>query len=128
VDRLARHRRRRPGRRGHLLAAVRIDGDGGRSIGYSADTGPGWSLEALGAGLDLALCEATVPMSQEGKLQHLSARQAGSSARAAGARHLVLTHLWPSLDPEVSQAEGAAAFGAPVDVASTGARYAVGVS
>jgi ribonuclease BN (tRNA processing enzyme) len=108
--------------------AVRIDGEGGRSIGYSADTGPGWSLEALGAGLDLALCEATVPVAQEGRLQHLSARQAGSSARAAGARHLVLTHLWPSLDPEVSRAEGAEAFGAPADVASTGARYTVGVS
>jgi len=108
--------------------AVRVDGgagaDGG-SLGYSADTGPGWSLEALGAGLDLALCEATVPVSEEGRLHHLSARQAGSSARAAGAGRLVLTHLWPTLDPEVSRAEGADAFGAPVEVASTGARYAV---
>ncbi len=103
--------------------AVRVDGAG--SLGYSADTGPGWSLEALGTGLDLALCEATVPLADEGKLQHLSARQAGSSARAADARHLVLTHLWPSLDPEQSKADGAEAFGAPVDVASTGARYPV---
>jgi len=104
--------------------AVRVDAGMG-AIGYSADTGPGWSLEALGAGLDLALCEATVPISEEGRIQHLSARQAGSSARAAGVRHLVLTHLWPTLDPEVSRAEGAEAFGAPVEVASTGARYQV---
>ena len=54
-------------------------------------------------------------------MQHLSARQAGASARAAGVRHLVLTHLWPSLDPEQSRADGADAFGAAVDVASTGA-------
>ena len=105
--------------------AVRVDG-GGRALGYSADTGPGWSLEALGPGLDLALCEATVPISEEGKMQHLSARQAGSSARAAGVRHLVLTHLWPTLEPESARSEGSEAFGAPVEVASTGARYQAG--
>ncbi len=109
--------------------AVRVDSaDGHGSVGYSADTGPGWSLEALGASLDLALCEATVPSAEEGKMQHLSARQAGSSAQAAGVRHLVLTHLWPNLDPEQSRAEGGEAFGAAVDVASTGARYAVAVA
>ena len=79
--------------------AVRVDA-GDRSFGYSADTGPAWSLEALGGGLDLALCEASVPADQEGKMQHLSARQAGEQAKAAGAGRLVLTHLWPTLDVE----------------------------
>lgn len=105
--------------------AVRIDGAGGGSLAYSADTGPGWSLEALGPGVDLALCEATVPRSEEGKLKHLSARQAGATARAAGVRNLVLTHLWPMLDREVSRSDGEEAFGAAVEVASTGARYQV---
>ncbi|MDQ3107137.1 MAG: MBL fold metallo-hydrolase, partial [Actinomycetota bacterium] len=31
--------------------AVRVDGDG-RSLGYSADSGPAWSLAKLGPGLD----------------------------------------------------------------------------
>ena len=103
---------------------MRVDA-GGRSLGYSADTGPAWSLEALGDGLHLALCEATVPPAQEGKMQHLSARQAGGSARAAGAAGLVLTHLWPTVDPDRSREDGAAGFGAPVEVATVGARYEV---
>jgi ribonuclease BN (tRNA processing enzyme) len=102
--------------------AMRVDA-GGRSLGYSADTGPAWSLEALGPGLDLALCEATMTTEEEGTLQHLSARQAGSTARAAGAGRLVLTHLWSTVVPERSRDEGSVAFGRPVDVATVGARY-----
>jgi ribonuclease BN (tRNA processing enzyme) len=103
---------------------MRVDG-GGRSLGYSADTGPAWSLEALGPGLDLALCEATMAAEEEGVLQHLSARQAGASARSAQAGGLVLTHLWPTLDPVRSRGEGSEAFGAPVELAAVGARYEV---
>jgi len=102
--------------------AVRVDG-GGRSLGYSADTGPGWSLSALGPGLDLALCEATVPSDEEGRIQHLSARQAGETAREAGAGRLVLTHLWPTLDVDRSLLEGSEAFGSEVTVAAVHARY-----
>jgi ribonuclease BN (tRNA processing enzyme) len=109
---------------GPLTLAMRIDG-GGRSLGYSSDTGPAWSLEALGADLDLALCEATVPWSMEGQMQHLSARQAGAMARRAGAARLVLTHLWATVDPDESRREASEAFGAPVEVAAVHDRYDV---
>lgn len=109
---------------GPVTLAMRVDA-GGRSLGYSADTGPAWSLEALGPGLDLVLCEATVPIEEEDTMQHLSARQAGVTAKAAGAGRLVLTHLWPSLDPGQTRARGAEGFGRPVEVAAAGARYEV---
>jgi ribonuclease BN (tRNA processing enzyme) len=105
--------------------AVRIDEvDTGLSLAYSADTGPGWSFSSLGPGIDLALCEATNLADREGPgVLHLSARQAGVMARAAGVRRLVLTHLWPGGDPEAYRREGEEAFGAPVELAITNERY-----
>lgn len=96
--------------------AVRVDG-GGRSLGYSADTGPGWSLSALGPGIDLALCEATIDRRDEGRSKHMSARQAGESGREADVGRLVITHLPPGRGPEAAVVEAADAFGREVDVA-----------
>jgi ribonuclease BN (tRNA processing enzyme) len=98
--------------------AVRVDGDGA-SFGYSADTGPGWSLKALGTDLDLALCEATLPEAEAGEFEHLTPAQAGATARDAGARRLVLTHLPPGADRETARREATDAFGAPVEIATT---------
>lgn len=104
--------------------AVRVDG-GGRALGYSADTGPGWSLAELGPGLDLALCEATYLEEQDHGGRHMTARQAGRSAREAGARDLVITHLLPTLDPELSRAAAADEFGREVQVARAGVAVAL---
>lgn len=106
------------------LAAL-ASADGVR-LAYSADTGPGWSFEVFGVPVDLALCEATflAEREDEGTL-HLSARQAGAMARAAGVQRLILTHLEPGTDPDRSRAEGSTAFGGPVDVAFEHAVFVV---
>ena len=91
---------------------------GGRRLVYTADTGPGWSVDAFAPQADLVLSEATFQRDGEGKPGHLSARQAGEAARAAGARHLVLTHLWPGLDPAASAVEGSEAFGQEATLAA----------
>lgn len=109
---------------GNETLAVRAE-SGGRVLGYSADSGPGWSLEALGPGVDVALCEATFLQDREGSMQHLSARQAGATARAAGARRLVATHVWPTVDRAAVAAEAMSTFGAPVEVAVVDAVYDV---
>lgn len=106
--------------------AVRVDVDG-LSVAYSADTGPGWSLFELGAGIDLAICESTYPTDREAEgILHLSARAAGVMAAAAGVDRLVLTHLWPGGDPDLHREMASAAFGRPVEVATEGAVYIVG--
>lgn len=102
--------------------AMRVEG-GGRALGYSADSGPEWGLDALGPGLNLALCEATFLSDREGSLPHMSAREAGRSGRHAGVDRLVITHLWPRTDRDAARAEAEAAFGSPVTVAAAGDRY-----
>jgi ribonuclease BN (tRNA processing enzyme) len=97
--------------------AVEVTAGRSRLI-YTSDTGPGWSVEAFEHGADLVLSEATYLDDEKSAPIHLSAREAGEAAKAAGARRLVLTHLWPQVDREQAAAEGAAAFGEPVDLAA----------
>lgn len=108
--------------------AVRIDDPGGRSLAYSADTGPGWSMASLGPGIDLGIWEATV-LDRDRHLAgdyHCSAAATGRAAREAGLGRLMLTHLLPGAGrPEEFAAEAAAEYGAPVEVARPGATYEV---
>jgi ribonuclease BN (tRNA processing enzyme) len=106
--------------------AVRVDDAEGRSLAFSADTGPDWSFAHLGAGIDLALCEATFLAEREPDgISHLSARQAGAMCREAAVARLVITHHWPGDDLDAHRAEAEAAFGAPVEVAELHATYVV---
>jgi len=109
---------------GPVTLAVRLEG-GGSALGYSADSGPGWSMSALGPGLDLALCEATYTKDHEGTAQHMSARQAAMTARAAGVRRLVVTHRWPTISAAAVAAEASEAFGAAVGQAVVGRGYSL---
>lgn len=109
---------------GPQTMALRIEADG-RSLGYTADTGPGWAPARLGPPLDLLLSEATFTADREGHSQHLSGRQAGRLAAEAGARRLLLTHLWPNTDRAELRAEAEAAYGAAVEVAEPGRTYEV---
>ncbi len=90
---------------------------GGRRMVYTADTGPEWSVDAFGSGADLVLSEASYLHDHIPIGIHLSARQAGEAAREARAHRLMLTHIWPQVDPEASAAEGSEAFGEAVTLA-----------
>jgi ribonuclease BN (tRNA processing enzyme) len=94
----------------------------GATLAYSADSGPAWSVEELG-GAQTFLCEATYTQEGEGSLQHLSGRQAGAMARAAGVQRLIITHRWPTVSADAVRAEAAEAFGAPVEQACAGASF-----
>lgn len=110
----------------HPVPTVAVDiAGGGARIVYTSDTGPGWSVSAFAPRADLVVSEATYNSASMGAARHLSAEQAGSAARQAEARRLMITHLWPKLDPAVSVAEASAAFGTPVDLARPGLTVSV---
>jgi len=97
--------------------AVELEADGRRMI-YTSDTGPGWSVGAFAPGADLVLSESTYLAEDKPTDIHLSAREAGEAAREAGAHRLMLTHLWPRLDPKQVVDEGSEAFGDAVTLAA----------
>jgi ribonuclease BN (tRNA processing enzyme) len=97
--------------------AVEASANGKRLV-YTSDTGPGWSVDAFARNADLVLSEATYLHGEKPAEIHLSAREAGLAARAAGARRLMLTHLWPRLDPHLVVDEGSDAYGESVVLAA----------
>jgi ribonuclease BN (tRNA processing enzyme) len=69
---------------------------------------------------DLFLAEAThvdqVP--EDSRAYLTSARQAGGQAMDAGAKHLLLTHLWPGTDRAAARAEAGDRYDGEIDVAT----------
>ena len=107
--------------------AIRLESaTGGGRLVFGADSGPGESLVEAVHGADLLLLEATQPRAEPGVPRgHLTPREAGEHAAAAGARRLVLTHLSDEIDAQWARKEAAAAFGGPVETAREGAVYHV---
>lgn len=106
--------------------AARFD-DGHHRLVYTADTGPAVDLAPFAKGADLLLADATYQEDLVGPPVHLTAAQAGELARRAGVHRLVLTHVWPTFDPERSLEEArAVAGGVPVALARPGAVFDIG--
>jgi ribonuclease BN (tRNA processing enzyme) len=57
---------------------------------------------------------------------HLSSRQAAIHAREAGVNKLVLTHIWPTFDRQVSIEQAAEVYDGPIEAAVEGMRLGVG--
>lgn len=76
--------------------AVRVAA-GGRSIGYTGDTGPDPALGPFLRGVDLLIAECGFP-DPPPSASHLSPASVAALARTALPGVLVLTHLYPPLD------------------------------
>jgi ribonuclease BN (tRNA processing enzyme) len=99
---------------------------GDRAFCYSGDTGWTSELTELARDADLFLCEASFTYGKEEVPElHLNGRQAGESARQAGAGRLVLTHIPPWTDAQVNLCDAKAVFDGPVELARPGAVYQV---
>ncbi len=90
----------------------------GACVCYTADTAPGQRALAAATGCRLLLAEATLPEPFAGASPHLTARQAGELAAAAGASELAMVHVWPTNDRDAMAREAASVFSGRVSVAS----------
>ncbi|MDR5709536.1 MAG: MBL fold metallo-hydrolase [Armatimonadota bacterium] len=82
--------------------AVRLEGPGG-VLAYTADTTFHEEVVALCRGADLLVAECTFPDGMEEvawEVGHLTPRLAGELAASARVRRLLLSHFFPTVDPE----------------------------
>ncbi len=107
--------------------SVRLEGEGW-SMAYSSDTTPNPALVEAARGVDLFVCEATLPSSYEEEAAHghLTSTQAAAAAAEAGAKRLLLTHIWPTFDPGQLLAEASEVFGGEAGVAREGMQVELG--
>lgn len=105
---------------------MRVDFEG-RSVAYSADTGPAWSLGELGRGIDLGFCEASWLEADGFDVDdlHMSAEQTGRLARSDGVARLVVTHVPPTGSVDLAVTEASEAYGSPVEAARIHLTYVV---
>jgi ribonuclease BN (tRNA processing enzyme) len=100
--------------------------NGGGRLAYGADSSPNESVVEFARGADLLIMEATLPRPERtGQRGHLTPREAGEHARAAGAKRVMITHFSDELGDSWMEGEASAGFGAAVEVAREGAVYEV---
>jgi ribonuclease BN (tRNA processing enzyme) len=97
----------------------RLEADG-TVLAYTGDTGPTHHVEDLARDADMFLAEATWQDRDDLMPFHLSSRQAAIHARESGSARLVLTHIWPTLDREVSIVQAAEEYEGPIEAAVEG--------
>lgn len=96
----------------------------GKTLAYSGDTGPTAVLNELAADADLFLCEASFRSCDDNPPElHLTGREAGEAATAAGAKRLVVTHVPPWHDAQEMLAEASKTYDGPLELAAQGAVY-----
>jgi ribonuclease BN (tRNA processing enzyme) len=104
--------------------AVRLTA-GGRSLVYTGDTGPCERVVELARGADVLLAEAAHPPGPDLPAGlHLTGREAGEHAAAAGVGRLLLTHV-PAWVDQIGQLMSASAVFPETELVHTGASYEV---
>jgi ribonuclease BN (tRNA processing enzyme) len=104
--------------------AVRLTADG-RSLVYTGDTGASAAVVELARGADVLLAEAAHPdVPGLPPDLHLTGREAGEHATAAGVGRLLVTHVPPWGDPAAQLASARAVF-ATAELVEPGATYEI---
>jgi len=100
-----------------------LEEDGG-SVAYTGDTGENPAVADFARGVSLFVCECSFPDEEAIEL-HLTPSSAGRLAARAGCGRLLLTHFYPSLDPEAARRGAALHFAGTIEVARDGSVHAL---
>lgn len=95
----------------------------GKVLCYSGDTAVCPGLEKSAREADLFLCECAIPRGYPQRGSHMISDEVGQVATRAGARRVVLTHIYPHGIDLASQVRDF--YGGPVEEARDGAVYQV---
>jgi ribonuclease BN (tRNA processing enzyme) len=109
---------------GHTAESLswRVEPAGGApswSLVYTGDTPEDARVAELARGVGVLLAECSFPEEQAAP-NHLTPTAAARLARAARAERLVLTHFYPSMDPEEARARARGVFEGPIELAADG--------
>lgn len=102
--------------------AIRLTAQG-KTLVYTADTGPFDALTDFARGADLLLAEAGASQGSHQLGMHLTGADAGQLARDCDAGQLVVTHIAPWDDPAAARRAAASAFPGTTTLAVPGAAY-----
>lgn len=89
------------------------------SLVYTGDTPDDARVAELARGVGTLLAECSFP-EEEAVPNHLTPGAAAGLARRAGAERLILTHFYPSMDPEEARARAALGFDGALELAADG--------
>jgi ribonuclease BN (tRNA processing enzyme) len=112
--------------------AMRVRSGSGATFVFSSDVAPCPQLVTVARDADLFLCESALLNSSQDekdprKRGHMSAAEAGTAARDAHARRLLITHYRSSEQADAHHLSNArAAFDGPAELAREGQSYVVG--
>lgn len=108
----------------HYVPTYGMTIEGNKKLAYSSDTGACPEMERVAKDADLFICHIGACLGDRDDLWgHLRPDAAGELARKAGAKRLLLTHLWPACDRETSRIKASLAFGGPVEMAESCQTY-----
>jgi len=112
--------------------AMRVRSSSGAVLTFSSDVAPCPQLIEAARDADLFMCESAMLEAAQDEANpalrgHMSAAEAGSAAKQAGAKRLLITHYRSSPKYDAHHlAAASATFGGPVELAHEGQTYVVG--
>jgi ribonuclease BN (tRNA processing enzyme) len=109
---------------GHTPEAVawRADLADGSSVAYSGDSPEELAVARLARDVDLFVCECS-HRDDQAVVGHLTPSSAARLAAASGAKRLLLTHFYPSVEPERAREQAARTYPGPIELARDGSTF-----